>query len=324
MIQQRQRDSRAFHPSQRRRNLFWPALGAWFLAAALLVAGTGAASAAAQMNTVTPSDEVNGGAALLKEGNYQAVVSRETAALNTPLSQRDAATALYFRGLAYRKLGRTSDSLVDLGAAIYLGLPTTQRIVAQIQRAYVFQGLGLQEQSQKEIALAKMAAPHETAELLRQGDVIGNLAIATPDSAGHYGSWWDRVTGGFSSFRSHPSPTTAPAATAKATPPASGGRGNSGWSITVDQTDRAVAEERASSRKKSSSAPAAAAAPSAAATPAPLPTEAAAETTPQTSSSGGALSRWIGAWTGSSSSAQAPATTAQPATGGWSTETHSQ
>jgi tetratricopeptide (TPR) repeat protein len=323
MIQQRQRDSqrdsRALHSSRRHRGLFWPALGAWFLAGALLLAGTEAASAATQMRTATPSAEVNGGAALLKAGNYQAVVSQETAALNTPLSQRDAATALYFRGLAYRKLGRTSDSLVDLGAAIYLGLPTTQRIVAQIQRAYVFQGLGLQEQSQKEIALAKMAAPHETAELLRQGDVIGNMALATPDSAGHYGSWWDRVTGGFGSFRSRPSPAPAPTATAKATPPSSGGRGTSGWSITVDQTDEAVAEERASSRKKSSSAPAAAAA-----TPAPLPTEAAAETTPQTSSSGGAFSRWIGAWTGSSSSKQAPAAAAQPATGAWSTETHSQ
>jgi tetratricopeptide (TPR) repeat protein len=314
MSNQQRQESGTVAWTRRRSRRRWPAwLGLALAMAGVLLAATDAASAA----------DVYSGAALMKQGNYGAVVTTETAALDTELSQRDAAVALYFRGLANRKLGRSSQAIADLGAAIWLGLPTTQRIVAQVQRGYIYQGLGLNEQAQHEISLAKTAAPSETASLLRQGDVIGDVALGTSGSS-YGGSWWDRMTGGIGS--STPAPSTA---TASATPRASGSSGtatDSGWSITVDQADAAVADERATARSAAKeSAPSAPASASASA-PAPLqPTETASEapapSETASSGNGSGFSRWIGSWTGGSSQS-APAPAEAPAASGWSTETH--
>ena len=54
----------------------------------------------------------------------------------------DAAKALYLRGIAYRKMGEPARAAADLGAAIWLGLPETDRIKALVNRGLAYQAAG--------------------------------------------------------------------------------------------------------------------------------------------------------------------------------------
>jgi tetratricopeptide (TPR) repeat protein len=274
--------------------MLWKArAGAAALCLLVVIAGAGFSRPA-----FADAQAVVDGAAQLRSGNYNAAVTTLSAALNTDLSSQDAADALFFRGLAYRKLGHATEAIADLGAAIWIGLSTTDRIVALVQRSYAFQSLGLQQQAQYQVKLARMAAPHETAEVLKDGDVIGNIGTA---SNGDYGGWWNRITAGIRA----PNPETASA------PASSGSPANvAGWSISVDQADAAVASQAA--REHGQAAPPA--------SQGITPSDAVADTAPaQTSSSGSRLGRLFGWGSSSGSAAQSAPATSEPS--GWSTET---
>ncbi len=234
--------------------------------------------------------QIDAGASELRAGRYQSAVQQLTAALgDESLTSRDAAIAMYYRGLANRKLGRQAQAIADLGNGIFLGLPSTDRITAQVERGFAFRDLGLAEESQRELAYAQKAAPNQASRLIQQGG--GNIAeIATGTQQVAVGGVWDRLSpfGGGTTG----TPAKAPPPSAATSGPASA----EGWSTTVATGDQVPAVP-----------PPAAPVPQAAPTPAPVP-QAAPAPAPQSQSSGNAITRWFGSW--GNSYAEPPAQTA--------------
>ncbi len=72
-----------------------------------------------------------------RQGSLEAAIEALSEALQGPLSSRPAAKALYYRGLAYRAVGRPGQAVADLDAAIALrnGLSLGQLADAEDNRA---------------------------------------------------------------------------------------------------------------------------------------------------------------------------------------------
>ncbi|MFD0987405.1 SPOR domain-containing protein [Methyloligella solikamskensis] len=260
-----------------------------FLAMALFVLCLAPAAASAV------SAQVNTGAAELRAGRYQSAVQQLTAALgDESMSSRDAALALYYRGLANRKLGRHTQAIADLGNGIFLGLPSTDRVAAQVERGFAYRDLGLAEESKRELAYAQKAAPSQTARLTQQGGVnVREVATGTQQVA--VGGFWDRLSP-FSGTTGTPAKAPPPAQTTTSGPAAT-----EGWSTQVATGDQTIPAS------PPPQAPAPAAAPS-------QPPQAAPAPAPQPEPSGNAITRWFGSW--GNSYAEPPAQTASTAAGG--------
>ena len=101
------------------------------LLAAAVVAG--AATARAQ------EAGLKNGAASLAAGKYSDAVRQLSTTINSEAaSPGEAAKALYFRGIAYRKLGEPARAAADLGAAVWLGLPEPDRVKALVNRGLAY------------------------------------------------------------------------------------------------------------------------------------------------------------------------------------------
>lgn len=241
--------------------------------------------------------QIDAGASELRAGRYQSAVQQLTAALgDESLTSRDAATAMYYRGLANRKLGRHAQAIADLGNGIFLGLPSTDRVTAQVERGFAFRDLGLAEESQRELAYAQKAAPNQASQLIKQGGGnIGEIATGTQQVA--VGGIWDRLSPFGGGTTGTPAEAPPPSATTTSGPAAA-----EGWSTTVASGDQAapVAPPPA--------APTATPAPASEATPAPA-------AAPQPDSSGNAITRWFGSW--GNSYAEPPSQTASTGGGGY-------
>jgi hypothetical protein len=111
------------------------------------------------------------GAASLAAGKYDAAVRQLSATINSEnASRNDAAQALYLRGIAYRKMGEPARAVSDLGAAIWLGLPETDRVKALINRGLAYQAAGLSKEGAAEIAAArKIGGSREVDQLIAEG-----------------------------------------------------------------------------------------------------------------------------------------------------------
>jgi sporulation related protein len=121
------------------------------LSALIVVGGLGVlTSAEAQEGSLS------GGAATFAAGKFDSTVRLMTGVLqgdNVPPA--DAAKALYFRGLAYQKLGQHTRAIADLGAAMWLGLSSSERTVALVNRSLAYQAAGLKTQAEAELASAR-------------------------------------------------------------------------------------------------------------------------------------------------------------------------
>ncbi len=96
------------------------------------------------------------GAASLAAGKYDAAVRQLSATINSDsAAPGDAAKALYLRGIAYRKMGEPARAAADLGAAIWLGLPETDRVKALVNRGLAYQAAGLSREGEAELAAAR-------------------------------------------------------------------------------------------------------------------------------------------------------------------------
>lgn len=123
------------------------------------------------------SAALNGGVAALNSGKFDSAARQLTAAINSgKLESPEAAKALYLRGVAYQKLGQPSKAIADLGAAIWLGLPTSDRLKAQVNRGLAYRSAGLSEQSEAEIAAARK---------LDSGDEVDQLLASNGGSGGN-------------------------------------------------------------------------------------------------------------------------------------------
>jgi hypothetical protein len=111
------------------------------------------------------------GAASLAAGKYDNAVRQLSATVNSETaSPGDAAKAMYLRGIAYRKLGQPSRAIADLGAAIWLGLPDSDRVKALVNRGLAYQAAGLSKEGEAEIALARKAGgSREVDQLIAEG-----------------------------------------------------------------------------------------------------------------------------------------------------------
>ena len=99
---------------------------------------------------------MSGGAATFAAGKYDSTVRLMTGVLQGDnVSPADAAKALYFRGLAYQKLGQHTRAIADLGAAMWLGLSSSERTVALVNRSLAYQAAGLKTQADAELASAR-------------------------------------------------------------------------------------------------------------------------------------------------------------------------
>jgi len=80
-----------------------------------------------------------------RQGSLEAAIEALSEALQGTLSSRQAAKALYYRGLAYRALGKPGQAIADLDAAIALrnGLSLGQLAHAEDNRAAAYQEAGL-------------------------------------------------------------------------------------------------------------------------------------------------------------------------------------
>src|SRR5262245_20658073 len=207
-----------------RRLAFGGRMVACLLAAAVVA---GAATARAQ------EAGLKSGAASLAAGKYSDAVRQLSATINSEAAAPgEAAKALYLRGIAYRKLGEPARAAADLGAAVWLGLPESDRVKALVNRGLAYRAAGLSREAETELASArKMGGNSEVDKLIAEGGVATESAASLaafstevrPDgqaSASNEGSSWFSL----SRFRRSqtaapaPQPEPAPTRTASASP----------------------------------------------------------------------------------------------------------
>lgn len=172
-----------------------------------VAAPTKGATTAVTPANAPPSAGVNAmrrGIDAYKRGKHaNAIGALSTAISNGGLASTDLARALYFRGLAYRKLGKPSQAIPDLTNAIWLG-----------------DGLEAAERSD---AIANRAAAYRDAGLPDSGDVAGSAtpsapaataAASSPSPAAATGNGWPAAE----THREAPRTAGAPAAAEKSSP----------------------------------------------------------------------------------------------------------
>ncbi len=99
---------------------------------------------------------LSAGTSAFTAGKYDATVRLMTGVLQgDKVAPSEAAKALYFRGLAYQKLGQHTRAIADLGAAMWLGLPPSERTAALVNRSLAYRAAGLSSQADAELAAAR-------------------------------------------------------------------------------------------------------------------------------------------------------------------------
>jgi len=228
------------------------------------------------------------GAASLAAGKYAAAIRQLSATVNDKKATTgQAAKALMLRGIAYRRSGNPARAIADLGAAVWLGLPTSDRARALVNKGLAYKAAGLSSQGDAELAQArKISSSSQVQKLIDEdgGAVVASDASSTVSEQSSSGeSVWSRLVPSFGGSTATPPPAPTPAAeppptrTAEAAP-------KSGWNAAVsdeksESSGSAVSRWFGSLTGDSASAPAASA-PTLEPSPAPAPrTTAAPKTT---------------------------------------------
>ena len=242
---------------------------------------------------------IAGGVAALNSGKYDSAVRQlSTAIASSSITPGEAAKALYLRGIAYRKMNQPGRSISDLGAAMWLGLPPSDRLKAQVNRGLAYRAAGLNEQGEAEIAAAKKSNSEEVARLIAEdgGATSNTTAIAAFSTE-------VRASDAGSSASSAPSSESGPSfastvTAANAPPPGRAPDASPNWSTSVSNGPSTSAPPPPREEK----------------TPAPgswsaTTTDASAESS---SNGGSRVGRWLNSWKGDSS-AEAPPPQAESA-----------
>ena len=197
------------------------------------------------------------GAASLAAGKYQDAVRQLSAAINANnVSAGSAAKALYLRGIAYRKMGEPARAVADLGAAIWLGLPQSDRVKALVNRGLAFKAAGLSKQGEAEIASArKIGGSREVDQIIADGGGAPQSAAAIAafstevSREGQASASTSPRSGGFPSFGGGGGSDTAaqPTRTATTSPQRSTATSKPGAAPGAWTTSVAGAEQQSSS-----------------------------------------------------------------------------
>jgi tetratricopeptide (TPR) repeat protein len=119
------------------------------------------------------------GSASYTAGKFDTAVRQLTAAINSgTLAPSDAARAFYLRGMAYRKLDQPSRAIADLGAAVWLGLPASDRASAQVNRALSYRAAGLGAEADAELASARKTGGSQVDTLLAENGGGNDAPVA--------------------------------------------------------------------------------------------------------------------------------------------------
>ena len=253
------------------------------------VLALGALLAFGGLGLLTPAHAQEGslsaGTSAFTAGKYDATVRMMTGVLQgDKVDPSEAAKALYYRGLAYQKLKQHTRAIADLGAAMWLGLPASERTAALVNRSLAYRAAGLSSQADTELAAARKSD--------RSGDVdkiiASNGGSGTADTVSISGFATEvRTEGGRTTTIASAEPAAAPLRNAEAAKPDS-------WT-TTQQSEAAPSEPQSGgnrlsrwwgSVRGSSSEPEPAPAPA----PPPAPNAAAVSSawTTQTQAEGGA------------------------------------
>jgi hypothetical protein len=216
------------------------------------------------------------GEASLEAGKYDAAVRQLSATVNDKNSTKgQAAKALYLRGIAYRRLGKPGQAIADLGAALWLGLPTSDKVRALVNKGLAYRAAGLSSQADTTFSQARSASNSSTVQKLIAED--GGAAVASAGSSSSSGgssdsgSVWSRLVPSFGGGTSSPPPAAPEPEPAPQTQTAAAAP-SSGWDASVSDEASEPSGNRVSRWFGSFGGDSAPAPPAAAPSPAPRTT----------------------------------------------------
>ena len=184
---------------------------------------------------------LSAGTSAFTAGKYDATVRMMTGVLQgDKVDPSEAAKALYYRGLAYQKLKQHPRAIADLGAAMWLGLPPSERTAALVNRSLSYRAAGLTSQADTELAAARKGD--------RGGDVdkiiASNGGSGTADTASISGFATEvRTESGRTTTIASAEPAAAPPRNAEAAKPDS-------WT-TTQQSEAAPSEAQSGGNRLS-------------------------------------------------------------------------
>jgi cell division septation protein DedD len=184
---------------------------------------------------------LSAGTSAFTAGKYDATVRMMTGVLQgDKVDPSEAAKALYYRGLAYQKLKQHTRAIADLGAAMWLGLPPSERTAALVNRSLSYRAAGLTSQADTELAAARKGD--------RGGDVdkiiASNGGSGTADTASISGFATEvRTESGRTTTIASAEPAAAPPRNAEAAKPDS-------WT-TTQQSEAAPSEAQSGGNRLS-------------------------------------------------------------------------
>jgi hypothetical protein len=182
------------------------------------------------------------GEASLDSGQYDAAVRQLSATVNdSDSTQEQVVRALYLRGIAYRRLGQTGQAVSDLGAAVWLGLPPSDKVRALVNKGLAYRAAGLSSQAEQALAQARQSSSSSTVEGIIAKDG-GRGPVASTSDVGEGApsrSVWDRIVPSFGSSSPAPSasePEPQKQTAAAPAPPAEAPA--TGWGAEVSDASR--------------------------------------------------------------------------------------
>jgi len=189
--------------------------------------------------------------------------------LSSTVNHKDAtinqvAQALYLRCIAYRRAGYPGQAASDLGAALWLGLPSSDKARAYVNKGLAFQAVGMESQSASAMAQARRYSSASTVQkLIAQDGGVGPVASAgitsyIPDASSVWdnvmpsfstpkialpgaaapsegGSMWDKIVPSFGAPKAATESATAPDADGAAAAASPQAAPTSGWDASVSE-----------------------------------------------------------------------------------------
>lgn len=109
------------------------------------------------------ADLVRAGAGLVSDGNYAAADKQLSSAISSDkLSTSEMSKALYYRGIANRRLGRQAQSVSDFNGALWLkGLTSSERANAHLYIGLAYRAAGAKARAESALKEAKKLSPDD-------------------------------------------------------------------------------------------------------------------------------------------------------------------
>ena len=165
-----------------------------------LALGLACAAAVLPGSAVAQDIGLRRGEASLNAGQFTDAARQLSATVNDKdATINQVARALYLRGIAYRRAGYPGQAAADLGAALWLGLPSSDKARAYVNKGLAFQAAGMQSQGASAMAQARRYSSASTVQKLTAQDggvgpvASGGVASYIPSASGV----WDKVVPSF-------------------------------------------------------------------------------------------------------------------------------